>query len=97
MTAQGELHGASFDARPAPSQASTPQRPWATSSFSDTAQTSPMDLAALGEHTAQCSVQGGRMVAMRCGAGRLLGFVTARLVSTVAVLAAVLGALLMWL
>jgi len=56
-----------------------------------------MDLAALGEHTAQCSAQGGRMVAMRCGAGRLLGFVTARLVSTVAVLAAVVGGLLMWL
>lgn len=97
MTAQGELHDVRHEARPAPPQLNTPQRPWATSSFSDSAQTSPMDLAALGEHTAQCSAQGGRMVAMRCGAGRLLGFVTARLVSTVAVLAAVVGGLLMWL
>lgn len=72
-------------------------RAWATSSFSDSAQTTPMDLAALSEHTAQCSAQDGRMVAVRCGAGRLLGFVTARLVTTVAVLAAVVGALVMWL
>ncbi len=72
-------------------------RPWATSSYSGAAETSPMDLAALGEHTAQCSATHGRLVAMRCGAGRVLGFVTARLVSTVAVLAAVVGALLMWL
>ncbi len=72
-------------------------RPWATSSYSETAQTSPMELAALGEHKAQCSAQSGRVVAVRCGAARVLGFVTARLVTTAAVGAALAGAWLMWL
>jgi len=74
-----------------------PARPWATSSYSDTAQTTPMDLATLGEHTAQCSAASGRLVAVRCGAGRLMGFVTARLVSTVAALALLVGTLVLWL
>ena len=56
-----------------------------------------MDLATLGEHTAQCSAASGRLVAVRCGAGRLMGFVTARLVSTVAALALLVGTLVLWL
>ena len=72
-------------------------RPWATSSYSEAAQTSPVELAELGEHKTQCSAKSGRMVALRCGAGHLLGFVSARLVTTVAVLAAVTGIWLMWL
>jgi hypothetical protein len=69
---------------------------WATASFGATPDTLPMDLAALGEHMAQCTASHGRLVALRCGAARLLGFVSARLVTTVAVLVALGAVLLMW-
>jgi hypothetical protein len=72
-----------------------PQR-WATSCDGEAAQTAPMELAALGEHTAECSATSGRMAAVQCGAGQVLGFVTARLVTTVAVLVVLIVAGLMW-
>jgi hypothetical protein len=70
---------------------------WVTSSHGEAAQTRPVDLATLGEHTAHCSSANGKLAAMRCGAGSLLGFVSARLVTTAAVLAIVITALLIWL
>ena len=70
---------------------------WATASFGEAPDTLPMELAALGEHKAQCTADDGRLVALRCGASRLLGFVTARLVTTGAVLVALGAALLMWI
>ena len=69
---------------------------WTTACFGAAPDTLPMDLAALGEHKAQCSASNGRLVALRCGASRLLGFVTARLVTTGALLVALGAALLMW-
>jgi hypothetical protein len=69
---------------------------WATACFGEAPDTLPVDLAALGEHTAQCTAANGRLVALRCGAARLLGFVTARLVTTGALLVALGAALLMW-
>jgi len=68
---------------------------WSTASFGDTTDTTPLELAALGEHLTQCSAASGRLVAMQCGAQRLRGFVTARLVTTVMLLAAIIGACLM--
>jgi hypothetical protein len=72
-------------------------RTWDTSSDGDEAHTTPMDLAMLGAHQAQCSATSRRWVALRCGAGRLFGFVSTRLVTTVAVLGSVAAALLVWL
>ncbi|MEY2688402.1 MAG: hypothetical protein RL375_2600 [Pseudomonadota bacterium] len=69
---------------------------WATSSHGEAANTHPVDLATLGEHTAHCSCANGRLAAMRCGAGSLLGFVSARLVTSAAVLALIGAALLIW-
>jgi hypothetical protein len=70
---------------------------WATSSHGEAAQTRPADLLTLGEHTAHCSNCNGRIAAVRCGAGSLLGFVSARLVTTAAVLALTIAAVLIWL
>jgi hypothetical protein len=70
---------------------------WATSCNGETAETQPMDLAALGQHKAQCTARNGRLVAVRCAAAQVGGFVTARLVTTAAVLALITGAVLMWL
>jgi hypothetical protein len=69
---------------------------WATASDSESARTTPMELAALGEHRQQCSRASGRLVAVQCGVARLLGFVDARRVTTVAALATGAAALLMW-
>ena len=72
-------------------------RPWATSSDGDHAQTTPMELAALGEHAAQCTAASGRLTALHCASGRLLVFAASHLVTTGAVLVAVGATLLMWL
>jgi hypothetical protein len=70
---------------------------WSTSSHGEAANTHPVDLATLGEHRAHCISGNSRLAAMRCGAGSLLGFVSARLVTSAAVLAIVITALLIWL
>lgn len=70
---------------------------WETSSGGTEADSQPMELATLGEHKTQCSATSGFWVTLRCGVGRLLGFVTARLVTTVAVLIALALAWLMFL
>ena len=69
---------------------------WDTSSEGAAAHTKPLDLETLGRHTSQCSVGSGRWAALRCGAQVLLGFVSARLVTSLAVLAALVGVWLMW-
>jgi hypothetical protein len=67
---------------------------WTTSSYGETTETTPMELADLGEHKAQCSAAHARLVAMQCSALRLHGVVTGRLVTTLAVVAALIAALL---
>jgi hypothetical protein len=64
---------------------------WITACEGHTTDTTPLELAALGEHTAECSAAGGRMVALHCGALRLQGFVSARLVTSLAALAVLIG------
>ena len=54
---------------------------WTTSSFSDTVDTSPLDLSALGAHLELCNGSRGRLFGLRCAAESMNGFVTARLVT----------------
>lgn len=61
---------------------------WTTSSFGDAADTSPMELSALGEHLSQCQSLSGRLFDLRCRAASLHSFVAARFVTTVVVLLA---------
>jgi hypothetical protein len=68
---------------------------WSTASFGDTADTSPMDLSALGEHLDVCRGRGGRLFAVRCGAEAVHGFVAARLVTTLMVVATFFGLILL--
>ena len=58
---------------------------WSTASFGGSADTSPMDLDALGEHLSQCNTVHGRFFAMHCVAERMNAYVTARLVTTLVV------------
>lgn len=64
---------------------------WETSSYGQSAETTPMQLSALGEHLSQCSQPHDRLAALQMGAEVLRAFVLGRLVTTAAVVLAVLG------
>jgi hypothetical protein len=69
-------------------------RTWTTSSYGDTTETSPMELDALREHVAQCSRARGRMAALASGTRRAQGFLAGRLMTTLVLLVALVGAAL---
>ena len=65
---------------------------WSTASFGSTADTSPVELFALGEHLDLCKGCRGRLFALQCLAEAVTGFVAARVVTTLTMLALVIGA-----
>jgi len=65
---------------------------WSTASTDDAADTSPAELSALGAHLHLCRGSAGRLFALRCMADRMTGFATARFVTTLVLLALLLGA-----
>lgn len=68
---------------------------WSTTAFGQAADTSPVELSALGDHLAVCRSLSGRLFALRCTAEAVHDFVAARFVTTlvVAVLLAGLASL----
>jgi len=64
---------------------------WATASFGADADTSPMELSALGEHLHVCKGSRGRLFALYCAADAMHGFVAARFVTTLVVVALLIG------
>jgi hypothetical protein len=64
---------------------------WSTASFGEPADTSPLELAALGEHLDLCRGSNGRLFALQCAAEAMNGFVTARFVTTLVVVALLTG------
>jgi hypothetical protein len=74
----------------APATESGPRRPWATAS-SDTADTTPMELSALGAHVDRCNGSRGRMFRLQCAADAMIAFVAPRFVTTVVIVALVFG------
>ena len=74
------------------SAASTLRRPfWATSAIDGDADTSPMDLSALGAHVDRCNGLRGPMFGLRCAADTLSGFIAPRIVTTLVAIAIVIG------
>ena len=70
---------------------------WSTASSDHTADTSPMELSALGEHLDRCKGSRGRLFALHCVAETMHGFVAARLITTVVAVALLIGiVLLVW-
>lgn len=63
---------------------------WSTSSDGDSAETSPMELSALGAHLVLCRGLGGRLFPLECFGEAMHGIVAPRLVTTLVVAAAVL-------
>jgi hypothetical protein len=70
---------------------------WSTSSFGHAADPLPTELDALGEHLHQCRRLSGRLFTLQCGGEAVHRFMAARLVTTVVVLALLIGgAVLAW-
>jgi hypothetical protein len=63
---------------------------WSTASFAETASASH-ELLTLCAHLDLCRVTNRRVFAVRCAAERVNGFVAARFVSTLVVLAGLIG------
>ncbi len=64
---------------------------WSTASFGDSVDTSPMELAQLGEHLGRCHVSRGRWFTLRCIAESMNGFVAPRFVTTLVLAALLIG------
>ena len=70
--------------------------PWSTASFGDATDTSPIELSVLGEHLDACTPAHGRWFALQCGVERMNCFVTARVVTTLALVALLMGLMSIW-
>ncbi|MBC7954928.1 MAG: hypothetical protein H7Y33_03530 [Cytophagales bacterium] len=64
---------------------------WATASFGDSPDTSPMELSALGEHLDGCRRSQGRLFTLRCHVDAVNGFLVPRVVTVVTVVAILIG------
>ena len=60
---------------------------WSTSSLGDSTDTSPGELSELGDHLHQCRRLSGRWASLRYGAEAVHGFVAARFVTTLVLVA----------
>ena len=68
-----------------------PRRSWATASIADTADTTPMELSALGAHVDRCNGSRGRWFRIQCAADAMIGFLAPRFVTTTIIVALVFG------
>lgn len=64
---------------------------WRTASFGDAPDTSPIELAALGEHLDLCIGSRGRTFTLRCLAESLNDFLASRFVTILGVVSILLG------
>lgn len=64
---------------------------WSTASFGEAADTSPVELSALGEHLELCRSLRGRLFVLHCGAEATRDFIAARLVTTLLIIVLLAG------
>ena len=69
---------------------------WSTASFGEPAHTSPGELSALGQHMHQCQGLRGRVFTLRCAGELLHRTLGSRIVTTVTVAAALIGAVVVF-
>lgn len=62
---------------------------WSTASFGDEADTSPMELATLGEHLSLCQGPKGRIDGLQSAVRALQGLVASRFVTTLLLLSVI--------
>jgi hypothetical protein len=68
---------------------------WTTAALGEHADTSPLELSALGDHLGRCQTGRGPLFALRCAADATHGLVAPRFVTTLVVLAVLLSAALL--
>lgn len=66
---------------------------WSTSAFGTSAETTPMELSALGDHLNLCQSPHARWLAMHSVAERVHGFAASRFMTTLALAALLLAAI----
>jgi len=64
---------------------------WSTASFGGNSDTSPMELVSLGDHLGVCKSVHGHVFAIYCAAETMRGFMVTRFVTTLVVLALLIG------
>ena len=64
---------------------------WTTSSASDSTETLPMELSALGAHVDHCKQSVGRWFLLRCAVDTVHAFIAPRFVTSVVILGLVFG------
>ena len=69
---------------------------WSTSTFSDNADSLPMELSELGRHMNACQASRGRLFSLQCAADALHSFVASRFVTTLVVVGIVAGVCSLW-
>jgi hypothetical protein len=64
---------------------------WSTTCYDDSSETSPMELSALGEHLTVCKGAHSRLFSLQCAAETMHGFVVTRFVTTLVIVALLIG------
>ena len=67
-------------------------RGWSTSSFGAAVDTSPLELRDLSEHLVHCRRSSGRLFPALCLSDKINGFLAPRVMTTLAVIALIAGA-----
>lgn len=66
-------------------------RSWSTASFGAPAESASQELSALGDHLGLCKSSHGHLFALHCAAETMHGFVASRFVTTLVVVALLIG------
>lgn len=70
---------------------SPPSRSWSTASFGLSAETSPVEWSSLGDHLGACKSPHRHLFALHCAAETMHGFIVSRFVTTLVVIALLIG------
>jgi hypothetical protein len=68
---------------------------WSTTCFGSITDTTPMELSALGDHVSRCRAATSRFSGLQCGAQALHGLLASRFVTTLTLMVALMGAVLL--
>lgn len=66
-------------------------RSWSTASFGEPEESVSLELSALGDHLGLCKSSHGHLFALHCAAETMHGFIVSRFVTTVVVVALLIG------
>ena len=68
---------------------------WTTTCFGHSTDTTPLDLTALGDHVSRCRTAGSHFGGLHCLVQALHGMAASRFVTTLTLMAALIGAVLL--